>query len=322
LTFSTRDKELITIEFDRTHIYAQSLRDGDIYTTTDGIVQVPVEYSPTELVANTFYIFEHTGEGPSYLGDIEFLCASQEYYQMKFGSLVPRYLVLGRCSFGLPEANDTFTYMPKIQIPDHEKSQLWAEITAFRADAPDIFSRGYTAEEIAARCRLITQFIWSLDPPVYSSTAYVNMSLMNKIQGLRDNKIGMLCAGFRDLFIDIASVVMPDVALRGVNAFRWNDAKTTHITVHSHALAEVACEGGWWLFDPTFRLYFTNNSGDPANAHEIRKFKDQGRLDQINIIHIPTPKPPVDFFDDPDYAADLSNPNYWCYFKWLKYRLY
>lgn len=320
LNISTNDKRIINIQFDKKNLYAQSSNSDDVYSTSNGILSIPVEFSPTEVLINSFYVFENNNNGSSYLGDIEFNCTSHEFYLSEHGGNIPSYITVGRCSFGLPEATDTFAVMAKTKISNLDRQQLWNEIVAYRKDATEVFSRGHSTEDIAERCELITQFIWSLDPPVYSSTAHVNLGLMDRICGLRANKFGMLCQSFRDLFVDIASVLMPDVPIRHVDAFRWYYPNFKNIIVHSHALLEVGCGGKWWLIDPTFRFYLITTSGNPVNANGVRFLRENNRLDELTVVHIPTIKPQSNFFDDPEYAYDIFNANFWCHFKWMNYR--
>lgn len=324
LNISTNDKRMINIQFDKKNLYAQSPDNSEVYSTTNGTLSIPVDYSPTEVVINSFYIFENSDSGSSYLGDIEFYCVSHEFQLNFWHSSAPSYICFKRSSFELPNSTDTYTSSPKPYVSNTDKVELWEEITAFRKDAPEVFSRGHSKHDIAERFSFIIQFIWSLDPPVNASTAHLNLSLMNKIRGLRNNNIGMLCGGFRNLFTEIATVLMPDVPVRHVHGCEFYYPACSNITPNTHELVEVACKGMWWLVDPTFRFYLTTNSNEPINAHCIRNLRGANRINEVTVVHIPTIKPEYKGFrfDDPEWSYDIFNRNYWCYFRWLNYQTF
>jgi hypothetical protein len=142
---------------------------------------------------------------------------------------------------------------------------------------------------------------------------------MDKIRGLKEKKLGMLCEGFRDLFVEISSVLMPEVSIRKVNAFRWHYPNFQNITVNSHALLEVACGDSWWVIDPTYRFYLTTASGDLIDSDGVRFLRENNRLSELKVVHISTNHPKTNLFDNLEYVYDIFADNYWCHFRRINY---
>ncbi len=315
----SRRNGIVYVNFENKNIYAHSAIDDNLFPAINGVLQLPVYFSDETLACNIFYIYEKTGSDSKYLGDIVFNCISRAFYLKAYGSEISDYITIGKCSFAFPEAADTFDSLPKPQISSLDKAQLWNEMIAFRNNAAQVFSSKYSQDEIKERCILITQFIWSLNPSIYSSTKYENLGLMDKIRGLREKKLGILCQGLRDLFTEIASVLMPEVRVRKVNAFRWHYPDFHNITVNSHALLEVAYDNRWWIVDPTHRFYLTTVSDQIIDSARVRFLRENNRLSELKIVHIPTNHPQTSLFSNPDDLCNIFSDNYWCYFKWFNY---
>lgn len=318
----TNDKKVINIEFNERKIHAQSDDSRYVFSTSNGLLSIPINYSPTRVNINSFCIFKDTDNGFKYLGDLEFYCVSHEFQLHFWNSNNPNYICLKRCTFELPNAADTFSSEPRPYVSASDKIQLWNEMISYRPDAVQVFSSGYSMKDIEERFSLITQFIWSLDPLVNSSGSQNHLGLMDKIRELREHKFGLLCQGFRDLFVEIASVLMPDVAVRYVDGYEFYYPKCKNITVNSHAFLEVSCEGKWWVIDPTFRFYLLSASGEPIDANCVRNLRESHQIEKVNVVHIPTIKPQYKSFrfDEPEWSHDIFNRNYWCFFRWLNYR--
>ncbi len=316
LNISKRSNETVAIQFDRSHIYAVAAINGNRYSTINGVLELALDFSEEEASSNGFHVYEAYPVGSKYLGKIEFKCTSSSYYLKTYGVQVPSYIAIGRCSLELPKGADTFSILPKPQVSHFDRIQLLGQIFSFKITALPFDIGNYSMGDTLANCILITQFIWSLDPLIYPSD-YLPISLMEKIRGLKEKKFGMLSADFRDLFIEIASVLMPDVPIRKVDAFRYLTQGSENVMGISHALLEVSCRSRWLVVDPANRLYLTTAFGDPVDANNIRYLREHNRLRELKVVHIPTLQPQTSLFDNPEY--DAFSDNYWCRFKWLNY---
>lgn len=315
LNISKKNDEIVAIELDKRHIYAEAAISGKRYSTINGVLELILDFSDREANPNLFHIYESNIFGPKYLGDIEFICTSSRYYQT-YGVQVPSYITLGRCSLELPQAVDTFSILPKPQVSHFERVQLLGEIFSFKNRELQDYLGNYSMNPTLAKCILITQFIWSLEPLTYPADC-VNLGLMDKIRALKERKLGMVSTGFRDLFIEIASVLMPDVPIRKVDAFRCLNPGSQNFMGISHALLEVSCDSRWLVIDPTNRFYLTTAFGESVDINNIRFLRDHNRLSELRVVHIPTSRLQVGLFDNPE--SDTFSNDYWCHFNWLNY---
>jgi hypothetical protein len=320
----------VNIVFDKEGLFAQSNDSGELFQSENYLFSLPLQFSPEAIVFRSFSIFENGELGMNFLGEIVFRCCSSEYYKITHGTDIDSYFRLGKCQFQLPESMDIFKNITMTPVSNQEKQQLWKAIFSWDRNAAEILQEScHSQKDVVGKCALITQFIYSLDPPNYSSRDYLQLSLMNQIYGLQEKQFGMLCAGIRDLFIEIASVVIPDIAIRKANAFRcyypsFTNASTdiskhSGMTINSHAALEVGWAGKWWMFDPYYRCYFTTYSGDLVNVNDIKILKKMDRLNELEVIHIPTTKPKVNIFEDLTSLYDPFGDNYFCYFSWINY---
>lgn len=285
------------------------------HTLHRGQARIPVLFSEDDVVSNFYKLLYQNQE----VGEIELFSVSSEYYQKTYGVDINPYLVIGRCTLPFAKAKPDESWSaarPSFSLEDLEDFEQ--ALADFDPMALSTLQNGTVQE----KCELLTAFIWSLDPQVRSCPGFGSLTLSQKLYGMKHRSIGMLCGDFVDLFIQLAYAAKSELKVRRVNAWRFNDPSFTNIIPNTHVLVEVLFNGKWWLFDPTYRVFFTDQENRPVSADMIREMRLSARLGELKVVHIPTKTAITNLFNDESNPFDPYNYNYFCVFNWFEYILF
>lgn len=245
------------------------------------------------------------------------------------------WVVVGRCTFDLVGALSTECLIREESVVLASLTQ--AEIDRIRGlfpalirDNPDYAS---ASELMAGMSNLLE---WMCAHSLCHISAARNADLYecspsDAISGVQRSEIGVLCQGFRSVFLWIALSTgwlrVEDVC--EIDVFRYEPYRG--IDVNSHALLELrAPEGAWIALDPYAQVAFTDQEGVYISTDAIRSALLEHRVDEINVIRLEEfrTSSTVSYYSEAgadwnrtDFDdRDPFNNNYWTNFGRIVYR--
>jgi|SaaInlStandDraft_2_1057019.scaffolds.fasta_scaffold43381_2 hypothetical protein len=118
-----------------------------------------------------------------------------------------------------------------------------------------------------------------------SGNDFLMLSPLERLNLVWSNKFRVSCAGFRDIWIDIAKT-LPSLSgkVRHVSAYQLDPGRSKELIFYSHALSEVYVSAlkQWVLFDPWFGIVVTSGN-KLISAEEFQIGFNSESLKFINI---------------------------------------
>lgn len=316
MTFFKDNKE-VEIFFDEDDLIFE---DNNLFVEKNKKVVLPLKFSDEQTNLTHFNVIQNG----YYYGEIEFRSCSAKFHIGRYGTYVADFIYLERCDFNLPNCPNKYLYKKYNNISDVDKKKIIQLLRKYNPKIRKIFAKKNTQENLEQKLKFLMSFIWDdLDPRFHAGYNYLSLSLLDRIVGLKEKKVAMLCAGLRDVFVELLHLLEPSLQIRTVGAYRYNYFVSPTVVVNSHAFLEVEVDGHWWLLDPTFGYVTYDMLGFPIDAEKIRLIKETNNLHTINVKPLITNKlgPIFKFFEDPERLDEGKNHPYFWYFGWMDYYL-